>query len=420
MVGTGIFTTSGVLLERLGSPALLLAVWGAGGVLALLGALCYAELGAAIPEAGGEYAFLSRLYHPLLGFLSGWVSLFAGFSAPIAAAAIGIVEYASRSFPGSAVPARLAAAVLVVLFSAIHARGLETGARVQNALTLLKLAIIAGLLLGGLALGGGSTAHLRSTEGTTDPRTIGLALLWVSFAYSGWNAAAYLGAEIRDPARNIPRALLVGTGLVTLLYLALNALFVWAVPPGEMAGEIAVGALAAGALFGPAAERWFSLAIAFALLSSLSAFMILGPRVYWAMARDGMMFRFVGDVDAKRGAPWKSVWLQGGLAAGMTLLGTFDQILTYMGFALGLFPLIAVVGLFRLRRGGSATFRTPGFPWVPVAYVACTLAILSLGFLERPVESTVALATVAAGVLAYPGTWRRLTSSSRGARAPRP
>lgn len=421
MVGTGIFTTSGVLLERLGSPWWLFGVWAAGGLIALLGAVCYAELGAAMPEAGGEYTFLSRLYHPLLGFLSGWVSLFAGFSAPIAAAAIGIVEYASRTIAWG-VPHRAAAAALVLGFTAIHARGLETGARVQNLLTFLKLALIAALVVGGFAIGQGSMSHVVRSEGANPPdaRTVGLALLWVSFAYSGWNAAAYLGAEIREPERNIPRALLLGTGTVTALYLALNALFVWAVPPTDLAGEIAVGAVAAGALFGSGAERWFAIAIAIAMLSSLSAFLILGPRVYWAMAQDGSFFRFAAAVDERRAAPWKSVWLQGGLAAAMTVLGTFDQILTYMGFALGLFPLAAVAGLFVLRRRGGGPFRAPGFPWVALVYLACSAAILVLGFMERPVESTAALATVAAGVLAYPGTWRRFTSSSRAARVPRP
>ncbi len=417
MIGAGIFTTSGLLLADLGSPVAMLVLWLVGGVVALAGALCYGELAAAIPEAGGEYTFLSRLFHPLLGFLTGWVSFFAGFSAPIAASAIGFAEYLTRAFPGllvlgpgdtdlSSSVVRKGLAILVILgFTALHMRGLELGAGVQNLLTLLKVLLVVGLVVAGFAFGRGSFDHLG--EGTAfhldlaGLKSGGLALMWIMFAYSGWNAAAYIGSEVRDPGRVLPRSLLVGTALVTLLYLALNLLFVYAAPPAELAGVISVGGVAVGSLFGPTAETVLSVLIAFALFSSLSAFMILGPRVYYAMARDGLFFRAVGRIHPRFGVPSAAVALQGLVAAIMVLLGTFDQILTYMGFALGIFPLLAVAGVFKVRRRGLSHFRMPGYPVAPVFYLVAGAAILALAFLQRPVESSIAIAVVGAGVPFY-------------------
>jgi APA family basic amino acid/polyamine antiporter len=414
MIGAGIFTTSGLLMSGLENPMVMLALWAVGGVIALCGALSYGALGAAIPRAGGEYVFLSRLYHPLFGFLSGWVSFFAGFSAPIAASAIGFSEYLTRAFPGLLRPEslggdaeavilkKLYSILVIFVFTAIHARGVEIGARVQNFLTLLKVALIVGLIIAGFSLGRGSVAHF-SQGGAPGLdfggwKTIGLSLMWIMFAYSGWNASAYIGSEIKNPRRNLPRSLILGTGIVILLYLCLNLFYVYAVPPAEMAGVISIGGLAVGNLFGRSFESVLSALISFALFSSLSAFIILGPRVYYAMACDRFFFRFASEVHKRYKVPSKSVILQGLIAAGLVLFGTFDQILTYMGFSLGIFPLLAVLGVFRLGRKGLAVGRLPGFPVVPAVYILAGLTILVLGFFERPVESSIALAMVAIGV----------------------
>ncbi len=424
MVGAGIFTSSGLLMGQLGDPRVMLALWGVGAVIALCGALCYGELGAAIPHAGGEYVFLARIFHPALGFLSGWLSFFAGFSAPIAASAIGFSEYLARAFPAAVAPGlldpqleavvtRKAWAVLVILvFTVVHMRGLSLGARVQNVLTVLKVALIVGVVVVGFAAGGGSLGHLaQGTPMALDfgsLKTAALALMWVMFAYSGWNAAAYIGSEIRDPARTLPRSLLLGTGVVAALYLALNLLYVYAIPPDEMAGVIPVAGLAVGKLLGRTWETGLSLLVAFALFSSLSAFIILGPRVYYAMARDRCFFPFAGRVHPRHGVPTGSIVLQGAIASVMVLLGTFDQILTFMGFALGIFPLVAVAGLVVVRRRGWGTYRMPFYPAVPLIFVVANLSILTLAFLERPVESSVAILTVLLGLPAYAAFRTRL------------
>lgn len=417
MVGAGIFTTSGLLMADLGDAGLMLALWLVGGVVALCGALCYGELGAAIPRAGGEVAILSELYHPAAGFLSGWVSLFAGFSAPIAASGIGVAEYLAQAAPavvdglgGADSPAttaakKILAIAVIAVFTVIHRRGLELGAKVQNWLTALKVALVVGLVVVGFALGGGDIGRLTGgialPKGLADWRSAGLALMWIMFAYSGWNAAAYIGSEIRRPERILPRALLAGTLAVAALYLAVNVLYVWAVPADELAGVISVASLAVSRVAGPGATVAVSLVVAFALLSSLSAFMILGPRVYYAMAADGQFFRSIARVHPRYGVPSRSIVLQGVLAALMVLLGTFDQILTYMGFALGLAPLLAVLGVFRLRRRGRSVAPMPGHPLPALVYLTVSSAILVLAYLERPLESSLALAMVAAGVPAW-------------------
>jgi APA family basic amino acid/polyamine antiporter len=417
MVGAGIFTTSGLLLRDLGSPLLLLALWVVGGAVALCGAVCYGEIGAAMPQAGGEYYFLSRLYHPLPGFLSGWVSFFVGFSAPIAASAIGFSEYVTRAYPrllhlglwsGPAEASLLkkAYACLVILgFSLIHWHGIKVGARVQNSLTLLKVALIVGLIALGFISGRGSMAHLASGRNILGSfagwQAAGLGLMWIMFAYSGWNASAYIGSEVRNPEKNLPRSLLLGTGTVILLYLLLNLLYVYAIPPQDMSGVIAVGGLAAGRLFGASVDSVFSVLIACALFSSLSAFIILGPRVYYSMARDGMFFRFVADVHPRHRVPSKSIALQGAIAVIIACSGSFDQILTYMGFSLAIFPLLVVAGLFKLRRSKPEALHFSAAPLAAIVYLMAGLAILVLGFLRSPVPSSVAILTAAAGVPAY-------------------
>ncbi len=417
MVGAGIFTTSGLLMNDLRDPFLMIGLWIVGGLIALFGALCYSELGAAFPLAGGEYVFLSRLFNPISGFLSGWVSFFVGFSAPIAASAIGFTEYLARAFPQAlrwgildgpseeVISKKLYAILVIIAFTLIHLRGIVFGSRVQNLLTILKVGLIVGLVGLGFSMGKGNFDHFSQGDAFSfsfgGMKTIGLSLMWIMFAYSGWNASAYIGSEVKNPQKNLPLSLILSTGIVAVLYFGLNLLYVYAASPEEMSGVISIGGLAAGNLFGPSFQGLFSVLIAFALFSSLSAFIILGPRVYFAMARDGYFFRFASEVHDVYHVPSKAIILQAAIAVVMVLSGTFDQILTYMAFSLGIFPLLAVIGVFRLRRRERVGYRMPGYPVVPVLYLLAGVSILVLGFLERPVPSSIAVLTVAAGVPAY-------------------
>lgn len=417
IIGAGIFTTTGYLMGFLQNPQLMLCLWAVGGIVSFCGAIAFSELGAAYPEAGGEYVFLTRLFHPLLGFLSGWLSLIVGFSAPIAASAIGFSRYFTWAFPelqnwlalnevlNDDWFGRVLAIVVILVFTFIHSRGLVFGAKIQNGLTLLKVILVVGLIVAGFSIGNGSFEHLKMGEpfqlSFKNSKAIGLSLMFVMFAYSGWNSATYIGSEIRNPEKVIPRSLLLSTLVVTVLYILLNLFFVYAVPPAKMMGEPEIGGRAAGLAFGSTAETVISLFISFALFSSLSAFIILGPRVYFRMAKDGLFFQSLARIDSRYKVPVYAIYLQGAIAIVLVLSGTFEQIITYMGFSLGIFPIIAVLGIFKLRKRKQSRLPLPGFPYVHIVFIAVSISMLVLAFIERPLESSIAIATALSGIPVY-------------------
>ena len=417
IIGAGIFTTTGYLMDFLGNPVLMISLWFFGGLIAFCGALAFGELGATFPEAGGEYTFISKLFHPMLGFLSGWLSLIVGFSAPIAASAIGFSKYFLMAAPGfqswisfgvhlnPETFSRLLAIFVILVFSSLHALGVVFGSRVQNWLTILKIALVTGLAIAGLTFGSGSYEYLKSAASReafsfdfSGWKSIGLSLMFIMFAYSGWNAATYIGSEIKNPIKVIPRSLLISTAIVTVLYLLLNLFFVYAIPPDMMAGEPEIGGLAVSLAFGEFTGTVISLLISFALFSSLSAFIILGPRVYYSMSRDGYFFKWVSTVHPRFKVPQNALMLQSGIAIILVLSGTFEQILAYMGFSLGIFPILAVLGVFKLRIKGMSKLKLPGFPFVQIFFILVSMGILVLSFFERPQESTIAILTALSGI----------------------
>lgn len=414
IIGAGIFTTTGFMMESLANPIIMLSLWLAGGIIAFCGALAFGELGATFPQAGGEYIFISKLFSPLLGFLSGWLSLIVGFSAPIAASAIGFSEYLALAFPSlqkllfsselisSGLFKKLTAIFVILFFTLIHSRGVIFGTRIQNVLTILKVALIGALIFAGFVYGTGSFEHFAIADefkfSFSGWKSIGLSLMFVMFAYSGWNSATYIGSEIKSPATVIPRSLLISTGIVTILYLLLNVFFVYALTPGEIKGVPEIAGLAAGRAFGKMAEAFISLMISFALLSSLSAFIILGPRVYYSMTKEGYFFAFAAKIHPRFKVPVGAVLLQSSIAILLVITGTFEQILVYMGFSLGIFPIIAVAGIFKLRLTGESALKLPGFPVVHIIFIVSGIAMLALAFFERPLESSVAILTALSGI----------------------
>lgn len=415
MIGTGIFTTTGLMLARLESGWLVLLCWLAGGAIALCGALSYAELGAMMPRAGGEYAYLREIYGPLPAFLTGWTSFFVGFSAPIAAIGVACAAYLSAGgiLPDSWWASKGTALAIVLVFATIHYVGVGLGTRVQNALTGLKLLLLGGLLLLGFGIGRGDWGFAAPESefwSSGHWSQLGIAMLWVMFAYSGWNASAYLGEEVEQPARTLPRSLLLGTVTVMVVYLGVNLLFFYAAPAAALSGQVAVGEVAAQGLFGANAARWLSVLISLALLSALSAYVLVGPRVYYAMARDGLFFRFAARIHPRFETPAGSIAAQAVCAAVMILSGTFEQLLTYIGFALGIFPWMTVAGLWLLRRrapGRERPYRVWGYPFVPLFYLVMMAWILGVAFVNSPGPSLVAVATVAAGIPVYYLTFAR-------------
>lgn len=274
----------------------------------------------------------------------------------------------------------------------------------QNVLTMLKIALIMVLVITGFAFGEGSFEHFRvqltEASGTASLKTIGLSLMWIMFAYSGWNASTYIGSEIVNPVKNIPRSLITGTLFVTLIYLLLNTLYVYAVPAREMKDVISIGGLAANNLFNHSMDRLFSLFIAVILLSSISSLIIIGPRVYFAMARSGHFFQLAKKIN-RFNVPGKSILLQSGLAILFVVSGTFDQIITLLSFSLGIFPILAVLGIFKLRRNKKSVFKVPGYPIFQLVFIILSLSILVLAFLERPVESSIAILVILVGIPVY-------------------
>ena len=393
MIGTGVFTTSGFLLADLKSPWPVLAVWLVGGVLAALGALSYGALARRLPESGGEYLFLSRTLHPSLGYVAGWVSLLVGFSAPLAASAMAFGTYAGPWFPR--VGPEVLGTVLIVVFSVVHAANVRAGAWVQNTAVLFKVILILGFV--GLAAGRLGATKLPPLQ-SAPLALMGVALVWVSFSYSGWNAAIYIGGEITRPQRNLPCSLLLGTAIVTLIYLALNAVFVFSAPADQLAGKLEVGRVAATALGGPAWGNMVSALVALVLVSSVSSLIMAGPRVYARMAED----RYLPACLAARNAPpINAILLQGVLALSLLWSSTFDQLLTYIGFTLGLSTAATVLGLIRIRLQEGPQVRIPGWPWVPGLFLVGTLAITGFAIAQRPKESLAGLATILLGLLAW-------------------
>lgn len=410
MVGTGIFTTTGLLVAQIGHPWAVLVLWFMGGLLALCGADIYGELGAMMPRAGGEYVYLREAFRPVVGFLSGWISLIVGFSAPIAAAAIAFGSYVGAVFPG--VPGSMAATALLVGVTALHMVSVTWGSRVQTGFTILKVALLLGLIVGGFTIGEGSFEGLLAAEGSFEIAPLAVGLVFVSFAYSGYNGAAYVAGEIVDPGRNLPRALLLGTSLVAVLYFLLNVVFFYAVPSAQLAGEVEVGHVAARALFGETAGNVLSILIAVALVSSVSAMVMAGPRVYAAMADDGLFF----SVFARRGrsgAPWASVLLQGAIALLLALTSTFGALLTYIGFTLSIIAGLTVVAAIVLRRrrpDAERPYRARGWPLSPALFLGLSAWMVFYTVSERPVESLAGVATLLVGLLVYV-PWRSRTAS---------
>ncbi len=419
MIGSGVFTTAGFQAAfSFKDPLTMMSTWVVGGVIALCGAATYAELGSMMPRAGGEYVYLREAYHPGVGFMSGWVSLFIGFSMPIAAAALLFASYLGAVFPifGSTVAIKVIACTLIVAMTALHAFDTRLGGRVQTGFTVAKVTLIAVFVLAGLAFGHGDWSHFaKRGEGLgllttrSGAAAYATALIYVSFAYSGWNAAAYIAGEIDRPQRTLPRALLVGTGIVMVLYIALNLVFLYAVPPEAMGVDPVkqpVGDLAARALFGPHAGDLLSTLIALALMSAVSAMMMAGPRVYASMAADHALPHQLAYY-TKRGVPAVAVIVQCVFAIGFAVFSDPDSLITAVGFTLAAFAALTVGAVFVFRaRGKVAAYRTPGYPVTPLVFLALSVWTVYFGASARPKLALEMLGVLLVGTVVYLATSR--------------
>jgi len=424
MIGMGIFGTTGFLAGDLGSPSLVLWIWVVGAACAFLGAICYSELGINLPSSGGEYVYLTRAFGPTWGFMTGWVSFFAGFSAPIAGAALAFADYLGHFCPACAQEhphvfagsgewtlqfgkPQLFACGLVLILTLLNVFGVQRVARVQNVLTAAKVAILLAFVGLGFAIGHGDwqhfSMHATRTSSTPIAAQFVLSLFWIYVAYSGWNAATYVAEELRNPASTLPRALAVGTVLVAALYLALNVVFIYAASLDQMKGEVAVGALAASRLFGPEIAGVFSALMALSLMATVNAMVTIGPRVYYAMAKNGAFLASAARVHPRWHTPVAAIVAQGVCTMLMTMT-PFPQLVNYIGFTLNFFAVMSVASLLYFRtKPGWQKLRVVSFcyPLFPVLFLLVGVWMIIQGIQLKPYISLATVVTVVTGALVY-------------------
>lgn len=410
MVGTGVFTTLGFQLVDFNHASTILLLWLLGGVVALTGAFTYAEIATRLPKSGGEYHFLSEMYHPFLGYLSGWVSITVGFAAAIALAAMAIGSYVADFMGLSSVHVAVGAIAVVAL---VHSFDLKQSSRFQNIMTILKVLLV--LLLIGAGLGMEPAAgSLLAQPGTWQihwPEVVqpayAVSLVYVIYAFSGWNAAAYLTDEIAQPRRNLPLALAGGTLLVSLLFVLLQVAFLRQAPPELLSGRVEVGQVVAQLMFGTQGGRIISFLIAGLLVAGISAMIWVGSRVTRAMAADHQMWAYFAH-DNRSSVPVRAVWLQAGISIFLVTTSSFEQVLLYSGFVLQLFTILTVIGLFGLRRSGvgeSTAWKSPLYPWLQIVFLFFNGIVLVFLLIDKPFESGLGLLNLLGGALSF--VWER-------------
>ena len=409
MVGTGVFTSLGFQLLDIRSGFVLLMLWAVGGVIALSGAMTYAELGAAMPRSGGEYNFLTRIYHPSVGFASGWVSATVGFAGPTALAAMTFAAYATSSLGGDTNPWLLKAIAcgLILVLTLVHGSTRRNSGGLQTAFTILKVGVIVAFCAGALWLVD-TPQPVRFAFATEDlplltSGAFAVSLIYVSYAYTGWNAATYLSGELEDPQRTLPRILMLGTAVVMLLYLALNYVFLRVTPMDAMVGQLEVGYIAADASFGDLGGRFAGLVLSLLLISTVSAMTVAGPRVLQVIGEDIDQLRVLAKTNSD-GVPATAIAVQSTLAITFILTSSFESVLVFSGFILALNSLVTVLGVFVLRWRQpelERPYRTFGYPITPLIYLSLTAWTLVFVLINRTQESLLGLGVILVGLVVY-------------------
>lgn len=411
MIGTGVFTSLGYQLADIDSAFVLLLLWFVGGCTALCGALTYAELGTRLPRSGGEYHFLSQIYHPSLGFISGWISALVGFAAPTALAAMTFSAYLSAALGDALIiNQQLLAIGLVVVLTLFHCRSTQSSAGIQNLFTMIKLLLILGFcfLIG--------TYHNNPAPISFAPEAddhllifgsaFAVSLIYVNYAYTGWNAVTYITGELDDAQRNVPRVLIIGTLTVMVIYILLNGVFLLAAPMDLLRNKIEVGVIVAEVTFGREGAVVMGVVLSLLLVSTVSAMILAGPRVLQVIGEDFPLFRFFA-AKGDGGVPARAILLQSALTILFISTATFESVLIFSGFVLGVNTLFTVAGVFVLRfrdRGSEPSpgaYRTLGYPVTPIIFIGLTLwTLVFLGF-SRPIEVGYGLGLILAGFVAY-------------------
>jgi basic amino acid/polyamine antiporter, APA family len=404
MIGTGVFTILGFQVQALNSVFAIVVLWFIGGIVAFSGALCYGEIGAIYPRCGAEYHYLSKIYHPSIGFLSGFVSVFIGFSAPIALASMALSAYLKPFLTN--INESCVAIFVVVCISIVHSFGIRKGSKFQIFFTSLKLLLIISFCcLGFFSVPLQRISLLPSSNDISIlfSAPFAVSLIYVSYAYSGWNASAYIASEIKDVKKNLPKSLLLGTLATTILYLLLNIVFMLTAPMGELSGKIEVGFISAGHIFGDFGSRVMSALIGLGLISTISAMVWSGPRVLQVMAEDYPFLKFLAK-KTKTEAPARAIFLQLAIVLILIMTSTFEKLITYLGFTLSFFTAAVVLGVIVLRIRQpliERSFKTWGYPVTPILFLLIQMWAIIFVVKEKPTQSIFGFLTLALGLVIY-------------------
>ncbi len=429
VIGSGIFLTTGIMAKSIPSAGLILLAWLVGGLLTLAGALTYAELGAAMPEAGGQYVYLREAYGPMSGFLFGWILFLVYLTGGIAALSLAFGEYVGYFFPSlgteqtilalnipffqnslqySLSAGQITGIIVIILLSIFNFIGVGLGKSIQNLFTVIKIGTIAAIIILGFALGKGTSPGLAlNPSGMSFGGIIvglGVSLVAVSWAFDGWNNVNFVAGEIKNPKRNLPLALILGTLGITFLYVLVNYIYLYALSIPETIGVVRIAEKATGALFGSSTSALISALVLVSVFGSLNGSILVGPRVYYAMAKDGLFFRKVAHVHPRFHTPGFSILIQAVWASILTLLGTFEQIFTFTMFIAIAFWIAATASVFTLRKklpDLPRPYKTWGYPVVPAIFIVASCGILLNTLLKKPVEAVAGLLLTALGIPAY-------------------
>jgi APA family basic amino acid/polyamine antiporter len=414
VIAVGIFLTPAGMAKTLGSPLWLLVVWLVMGTMALCGALCYGELAARFPQAGGGYVYLREAYGPAVAFLYGWMSFLVMDPGVTAALATGLASYAGYIFNLSPVGTKVGAIATILALAGINIRGVRLGAWLMRWLTVVKLGLLLFVLVWGVGFQLGNWANffpLVAQRAGSAPLHAALAgaLVAAFFSFGGWWDVSKLAGEVRDPARTLPRALVYGVGAVTLVYVLTSAVFIYLVPVERVTSGETFAAQAGEALFGWAGGQVFSGIVIISVLGSLAGVIMSAPRVYYAMARDGLFFRSIAAVHPRFGTPARAIALQAALACALVALGTFNDIVAYFVFVVVVFIALTVAAVFvlRRRRASELPLRAPGYPAAPLLFLALVVLLLALVGGQNPRQAVLGVAVVALGLPAYYLVFRR-------------
>jgi len=405
MIGAGVFTTSGYALADLGDRQFVMLAWGIGGVISICGAVSYGQLAQRISESGGEYLFLSRLLHPSIGFIAGWVSLLAGFTGAIAFAATAFESYA---IPVSIRPTWLEPGLIgiatIALFGVLHSVVMKIGLWTQNFIVVLKLILLSGFIVFAFMTFPSGWDGMQIQTDTAEFSIYALAstLVWISLSFSGFNAAVYVASEVEDPKRNVPRAMLFGTTIVGLFYLALNFIFVFGTTPEKVKAIPDVAAIAAQAIGGDFLALLIRIIVSVALLSSVSSMIVAGPRVYAKMASDGVFPKIFYSKERNQSSiPSAAIWLQVILASSVVYFSTIKSLLDYLGFTLSVSAALTVACVFWSRRAQDNRLTRVVYSLIASIYVFATIGLAVLSVIGRPQQLVGFAITIVSGLFVY-------------------